>query len=346
MKFSHFVGIDIGKFEILVGVLGADQLACSKAQAFDYTVKGVSAILSLLEETGTCGQLLVLMENTGKYCEKLLAALHGDGHFVWLCSPAVLTNGTLGLNRLKDDPHDARQLALVAKTYQAQALRWEPLTPAVERMSRLWSRRKQLVKDRVRAMNQHTSELDGFKPEPLFLAQLDAQIDLLDEHVKAVECELAALLKTSPDLKRKAAIMTSIPGVGDQISTRVLIITRAFEKIKTPKALASFISSAPFAKTSGTTGRKSRRVSKKGDRRTKSLFYMGVASTALRKDGFWRNEYLRHIEAGHHHNSAINRIINKIINLIFKLVQSDQKFDRKKYIENKQSAIAKMLQLS
>jgi transposase len=346
MKFSHFVGIDIGKFEILVGVLASDQFACRKAEQFDYTVKGVSALLSMLDEVGTCGELLVLMENTGKYCEKLMAALHGAGHFVWLCSPSVLANGTLGMNRLKDDAYDARQLALVARTYQADARRWEPLSPDVDRMARLWSRRKQLVKDRVRAMNQRTSEMDGFKPEPLFVAQLDAQVTLLSDHIKAVEDQLAGLLKTSEGLRRKTAIMASIPAVGPQIAMRVIIITGAFEKIKTAKALAAFVSSAPYAKSSGTSGRKSRKVSKKGDRRSKSLFCMGVVSTALRPKGFWRQEYLRLLDQGHAHNSAINAIINKIIKLIFKLVETDQKFDKKKYLENKRSAIAKKLHVS
>lgn len=346
MKFSHFVGIDVGKFELLVGVLASDQFQCRKAEQFEYTVKGVTALLSMLDGVGTCGELLVLMENTGKYCEKLIAALHGAGHFVWLCSPVVLSNGTLGMNRLKDDPYDARQLALVAKTYQAEARRWEPLSPDVDRMSRLWARRRQLVKDRVRAMNQRTSEMDGFKPEPLFVAQLDAQVNLLSDHIKVVDDELAALLKSSEALRRKAAIMVSIPAVGSQIAMRVLILTGAFEKIKTAKALAAFISTAPYAKSSGTTGRKSKKVSKKGDRRSKSLFCMGVVSTALRPKGFWRPTYLKLLDQGHSHNSAINVIINKIIKLIFKLVQSDQKFDKKKYLENKRSAIARNLQVS
>lgn len=346
MKFSHFVGIDIGKFEILVGVLAPDQLECRKAEQFDYTVKGVSALLSMLDGLGKCGELLVLMENTGKYCEKLIAALHGVGHFVWLCSPSVLANGTLGMNRLKDDAYDARQLAMVARTYQSSARRWEPLSPDVDRMARLWSRRKQLVKDRVRAMNQRTSEMDGFKPEPLFVAQLDAQINLTNDHIKTIDDQLNTLLKTSEGLRRKAAIMASIPGVGPQIALRALILTGAFEKLKTAKVLAAFISTAPYAKSSGTSGRKSKKVSKKGDRRSKSLFCMGVVSTALRPKGFWRPEYLKLLDQGHSHNSAINAIINKIIKLIFKLVQTDQKFDKKKYLENKRSALAKKLHMS
>jgi transposase len=346
MTFTHFAGIDLGKFEACLSILGATDAAAGKAETFSTDVQGISAMLCRLRAAGDAQAMLVLLENTGKYCERVVAALHGEGFFVWLCPPTVIAKGTLGLNRLKDDAHDARQLALVARTYQAQALRWEPLSPDLDRLARLWSRRRQVVRDKVRVQNQRSSELDGLRPDPFVLAQMDAQLMLIESQEQEVDKAIGEVLRLSPGLRRKAEIITSVPGAGPQLARLMLAITAGFKRIRDAKSFAAHICTAPYAKSSGTTGRKARKVSKKGDRRAKALFYLGITSTATRKGGFWREEYLRMIESGRHHNSAINAIINKVIRLLFRLIETDQLFDPAKYRENKRSALDKKLQLS
>lgn len=346
MEFTHFIGIDLGKAELHAATLDAAGKACAAPEVHPHTAAGISRLAGAMARLGDPAGVLVVLEDTGRLCERLVAALHAEGFFVWVVPPAALSRGTLGMNRLKDDPYDARQLALVAMTHRRQARRWEPADPDIDRLGRLFAYRRQLVRDRTRLKNRRTSEMDGLRPMDVAIRGYGEQLALLDRQIAGVEAEARALIKANKGIRRMHRILTSIPGVGTQTATRVIAMTGGFKRVASAKALAAFICSAPYAKASGTSGRKSRKVSRKGDRRTKALFCCGIVSTATRARGFWREDYRRMIDSGRHHNSAVNALINKVIRLIYTLVNTDQVFDRKKYLENKRSALDKPLHAS
>lgn len=343
MDFSRFVGIDVGKAELHAAVLGPKSRDYLLDGAYDHDTPGIS---SLVRALGDPGNVLVVVENSGRLCERLVFVLHAEGFFVWLCTPNALAQGTLGMNRLKDDPHDARQLALLARTYREQAVQWAPDDPKVERLRRMRSRRRQLVRDRTRIMNQTASEKAGHAADALVLRQLAQQKALLDNLLADIEKEIEGLVASIPGYARKGKVLASIPSIGKVMATQALILTEGFTKITSPEAFAAFVSTAPYARASGASGRKSRKVSKKGDRRTKAILCCGVVSSATRPKGFWREDYLRLIEEGRHHNDAINVIINKVIRLMFALVMKDETFDKKKYLENRRPKLDRKLQLS
>ncbi len=347
MEFKHFIGIDVGKTELCAASIDQAAKAASQALRHPNTREGIEGLIASLAGTAP-GEVLVLVENTGSYCELVVETLHAEGFFVWLAAPDILQKGLLKLNRLKDDPHDARMLAMVACTHCKDAVRWEPVPEDVKRLRSLHRRRSQIIRDHTRKCCQLHAESSRAHPDPFIVAQLKEDIKHEGICIQQVNEEINRLAAGSPLIHRLVTLLVSIPGIGRENALNIIIITECFTKIISFKQLAAYICTAPYAKVSGTSGRQSRRVSKVGDRKSKSLLYLGVVSTATRSNGFWHQDYIRYTKAGKHHLVAINNIINKVIKIIYAIVKhKDRKpFDKELYFKNRRLSTAPHLHLS
>jgi transposase len=336
MEFKYFMGIDIGKTDLFAAVIEGASKATPAPQRYANTSEGIEQLIAS-QDGRVPGEVLVLIENTGHYGELLIETLHAKGFFVWLEAPNVLQKGLLKLNRLKDDPHDARMLASMARTHRDDAVRWEPAPADVQLLRDLHRRRSQIIRDRTRKYNQLHAENSRPRPNQVFVDQFKAGIKFDDDMVKQVNTEIDRLVASSQLIKRLIALLVSIPAIGRENALNIIIITECFTKIVGFKQLAAYICTAPYAKVSGTSGRQSRRVSKIGDRKSKSKLYLGVMSTATKPKGFWYKEYIHYLAKDKPHLVAVNNIINKIIKIIYALVKANKPFDKEFYINRRLS---------
>lgn len=336
MGFKYFIGIDVGNSELFEARIDTKAACSSQAVCHKNNDEGIKGLLERLGKLGCKrSSVLVLIENTGSYCERVTASLGKAGFYVWLAAPNILEKGLLKLNRLKDDPHDARMLAMAARTHQAEAVKWQPGHPDVEELRDLQQRRDQIVEDRKRKLNQLHAQNSRLAPNALTIKQLKAGIEADNAMEKEVKDCIKALEKTSETIRKQLKSLKSIPGIGQQNAIHIIISTKGFTKFKHHKQFAAHVCTAPYARSSGSSGSKVRRTSKKGDRKAKARLYMAILATTTRKKGFWKDDYLRYIGQGKHHLMAINNIINKVIKLVFTIAPKGKTFDKDLYLKNR-----------
>src|SRR5699024_4553834 len=106
---------------------------------------------------------------------------------------------------------------------------------------------------------------------------LQAALNALDEQIKAVEKEMALIIKSDAQLSENYELAVSVMGVGPVIATDLIIKTRNFKTIDTARKAASYAGVCPFPNASGNMVGKSR-TSPFADKELKALLYMGAKS--------------------------------------------------------------------
>lgn len=226
--------------------------------------------------------LLVCLEHTGCYTFKILQVLEKQEVDTWLENPLVIKR-SLGLQRGKSDKADARRIAEYARRFWDNARLYKSKPKHLRKLSALYKARQSLVKKKVQLKQAFTSEAGFyFKEEKeVFKASFSKVIKVLGEEIKACEQKIKACIQEHETLKAQNRILQSIPGVGIQNSSLLLIVNEEFTRFETPEQLSCFIGAAPFEHSSGTSVRGKTRTSKMGKLRVKSMLHL-AARTAVR----------------------------------------------------------------
>jgi transposase len=233
---SVFVGIDIGKTTLDVGILPQGE-----HHSFDNTAAGhiaLCAFLALLMPSG------IVLEATGVYERSVTQALAKAGFAVTRLNPRQARDFAKATGRLaKTDRVDALMLASYA-----QALRPDPTVlpdEASTELAALITRRRQLVDMATEEKNRqqstlHDAMLSGIKEH---LAWLSAEIKGLN---KAIENHV----KKNAEMKRTHDTLTKVTGVGDVTAAILVAELPELGKIDHQK-IASLVGVAPHNHDSG-----------------------------------------------------------------------------------------------
>ncbi|MCB9230037.1 MAG: IS110 family transposase [Bacteroidia bacterium] len=335
MKFNSFVGIDISKevFDLVV----RKEDGSSSQQQFPNSIPGIHLFIEwMVKENLTQESTLICMEHTGNYIDRITRLLSGEGYFAWVVSPLVIHKFSPDIRRHSDDQDSAERLCEFAARFSDQARRFEPDSKEEAKLRALSLLRKQLVKSQTQFLNRELSNLDLADPSAMGAKVYRETIEFFQNRIQLVEDEIEALIKSSAQLSSWHTILKSVPGIGKVCATMILIHTCGFKKIKDFKSFASFIASAPFSKGSGKYKVRPR-VYKTGNRKAKSLLFMGAMSL-IHPGRIFHNWYIYRTEVQKKHPfSVLNEIINEIIKIAFTLIQRGEKFNKVKYLEGKNS---------
>ena len=118
----------------------------------------------------------------------------------------------------------------------------------------------------------------SYQPDSRTLARLAAQQQLLVQQLDALDKDLAELLVTEPELARKLAHLTSIPGIGLTTAIVVVAETSGFTLVENECQLASYAGLDVVHRQSGLAAR-STRISKRGNVRLRTAFYLPALSS-------------------------------------------------------------------
>jgi len=119
-------------------------------------------------------------------------------------------------------------------------------------------------------------------------------------------------IATDQDLNKQYTLCTSIPGVGMQLATYMLIVTHGFSRFANSRKLATYAGVAPFPYQSGTSIRGKNKTSPLGDKSLKTLLHMGALS-AVRNDNQIKMYYERKKAEGKNAMSVLNAVKNKLL---------------------------------
>lgn len=261
---DRYVGCDVSKLwlDIFDPVEG-------KARRIENTPAETRRLAAALAAT----RAFLVFEATGAYDLDLRTALHAAGVASARINPTTARRYAQALGRkAKTDALDAVVLADLGAR-----LRPEPdpaPCPHRARLGQLALRRDQLVA----ARKDETIRLKDAR-EAFMVDSLKAHIAWLDDAVAAADREIATLINQQAELKAKARLMTSAPGVGP-VAAQILLALMPELGASSPKRLAALAGLAPFNHDSGQL--KGKRCISGGRRRVRSALFIAALHAARR----------------------------------------------------------------
>ena len=242
----YFLGVDVSKAKLDVALLlGNDKF---KSKVFANDARGLQDLLHWLPAhvPEALSSVHICMEATGIYHEALACFLSDQRLWVSVVNPLLVKRFAQASRlRNKTDSIDAKCLALFCKSSGPE--RWEAPPVAVRALQALVGRLDTLQAMRQAECNRldvaHSSVADSVRHV----------IGDLDEAIAQVRAQIARTIDDDPDLKRRAALLESIPGLGDKTVPQLLAYIGRPERFRTVKALIAFASLTPMIRQSGTS---------------------------------------------------------------------------------------------
>jgi transposase len=289
------IGIDVAKDSFQAAAApGSDNLS------FAYDAAGIKALLEWL--AGFSVELIVL-EATGGYQRRLVAALTGAGYPLVVANPRQVRDFAKAKGRLaKTDPLDAQLIADFAATIQPQV---RPLPSACQqRLRDLVARRTQLIGMRTQEQNRL-----GQVADPDLTKSLQRSLRQLDKELAKIEALLETTLETCPQYAAKAAELQKSKGVG-RTSGIALVATLPEIGTLNRREITALAGLAPFNCDSGTFAGPRRIWG--GRAAARSVLYM-VALTVIRCEEDMRRFYQNLLQKGKKKKVALTAVMRRML---------------------------------
>jgi len=316
--FMQVYGIDLSKEKFDVNFFDTDGKEKNK------TVKnGLTAISKFLSKVPE-GSVLCA-ENTGSYGDMLVFLCNQYSVKIALV-PGYTVKHSLGLIKGKSDPIDAARLREYGERFFDKLTFKKYQSESVSELRQLYSLRSQLVKSRKKLRTgEHARE--NMPMQSISVNRvLQAALNALDEQIKAVEKEMALIIKSDAQLSENYELAVSVMGVGPVIATDLIIKTGNFKTIDTARKAASYAGVCPFPNASGNMVGKSR-TSPFADKELKALLYMG-AKSAVKHNKECNLYYQKKQQEGKPHYLIMNNAMNKLLRTIYSVVSNKTPYRR------------------
>jgi transposase len=209
--------------------------------SFAYDPAGIKALLELL---ATRTVELVVLEATGGYQRRLVAALTAAGHPVVVSNPRQVRDFAKATGRLaKTDALDAPVIAAFGRAVKPKI---RPLPSAQQQqLAELVARRHQLVgmatQEKNRLQQAH---------EPLVKKTLKASLTSLEKLIAKLDAAIETTVGNCPDLEHKAQVLDDIKGVGKTSACALLAILPELGAV-TRRQITALAGLAPYNCDSG-----------------------------------------------------------------------------------------------
>jgi transposase len=308
---ENYIGIDVAKQTF--------DLCClyqEKIRQFENNTTGIRKAARMLR---SLNPKLVVMEATGGYEAMLAAELHLAGLPVAVVNPSRIRNFARANGQLaKTDKLDATIIALFAAKMQP------PAQEQIDRNSRLMkalvARRGQLIRLRTAENNRREHVFDK-----TIAQSLNRMLRTIDLEIQKVEQSIQKQLANMPELKAKAQIVDSAPGIGE--TTAAMLVTEVPELGRlNRRQIAMLIGVAPINRDSGTF--RGKRMTGGGRRRVRTRLFMPTL-VAVRHNPVIRRFYQRLLRKGKTKMTAIIACMRKLITILNIMVRRNQAWNPK-----------------
>jgi len=235
-KMENYVGIDISKryFDLY-------SLPQGKQHHFENTPEGIRRCLEVLTETKP---VLIVMESTGGYEVALATELYLAGLTLAVVNPRQIRSFARAVGQMaKTDKLDAKIIARFAATVRppARAI----MEGKTRQLKDLVARRDQLVELHVAESNRLEHAVDKN------IAHSIRQVmKAIERQMSKIEQQIAGHIEQDQQLKHKADIVDSAPGIGT--TTASMLVTHLPELgTLNRREIASLVGVAPMNRDSG-----------------------------------------------------------------------------------------------
>ena len=298
---TNHVGIDVSKQHLDISIAG------SKNQRLANTPAGLR---SLHQKLARLAHPRVTCEATGGYEKHLVASMLDAGIEVCVAAPGrvrYLANAE-GL-LAKTDSIDAELIRRFAEKIPLP-LQIKP-DPDAHKLRQMSDFRRMLSDDIVKTSNR-LELAEGYLRE-----HLQSQLTHLEGLKKKVEADLAAHIRHTAELARKAARLQELKGVGPVLAATLLAHVPELGKVS-DKTLACLVGVAPHPKQSGNF--KGKASIRGGRANVRHVLYM-AAVTASRSNPVLAAFYQRlRTQSGKTAKVALVALMRKMLGVLNKLI--------------------------
>jgi transposase len=300
------IGIDVSKDRL-------DVAANSSAVAAFHVPRDHGGLADLVERLRPLGAERIAIEATGGFETVVAAALAAAGLPVVVVNPAQVRAFAKALGkRAKTDPIDA---AVIARFAAATRPEVRPLADAeTQALADLVARRRQIIA-MIGAENQR------LKRAPARTAKsIKRLLKALEKELADIDLDIDDSIRRSPNWLEKVALLTSVPGVGDQIA-RTLVADLPELGTLDRRAIAALVGLAPWTRQSGQWRGKS--CIGGGRAQVRAALYMGAMVAARHNPQLaaFRN---RLVEAGKPKLVALIAVARKLVTILNAILRDKQ----------------------
>ena len=296
--YNKFIGIDIGKLTFYAAAHGD-----KKINEYENNAEGIELFIKdYQKELPTA---LCILETTGGYEMRLLLTLCAAGFAVHRANTRKVKHFIRSYgNDAKTDKLDTRSLALYGYERGARLERYTPSSKDALALYELVQRRQDLKRLLVAEKNRlQAPRADVIKES------CQIMITTISEQIKLITEQLRLLIESDPILKKKKETLQTIPGIGDIISTELVVLLPELGTLNRRK-IASLAGLAPKANDSGLF--KGYRATGHGRGGIKPILFMS-AMAARNSNSSLKSYYNRLVEAGKKKIVALTALMRKIL---------------------------------
>jgi transposase len=313
-----FVGIDVSKNTLDAALLKEE--GKPRHKVFTNSAVGHCQLLAWLNDNGAA-TVHVCLEATGTWADAVALALYEVGHKVSVVNPALIRAfGQSQLKRTKTDKADAQLIARFCQMHQPP--QWSPPAPEIRELQALVRRLETLEEMRLMEENRLASGVNC----QAVRADLEEHLAELQKRMDKTRQQIKDHIDQHPDLKDKAKLLDSIPGIGEATAALLLAELGDISHFDNARQVAAFAGLVPRIRESGSSVRSKPRLSKVGSSRLRKAMYF-PAITALRFNPLIKALGLRLSAAGKSKMLILGAAMRKLLHIAYGVLKSGLPFD-------------------
>lgn len=327
-NFTQFCGIDVSKDTLdycFLPRIGETPSTITMRQIKN-TIPAINQGFNKLANKET----LFVLESTGTYSSKALAALTQLGHPVFLVHPykSKCYMAAQGVTN-KNDQQAAYSLAHMGRSmdvrlYKAPSKEMQERKQILSTITAL-QKQQRMLSNQIHALEQYPI----IAPEAL--TALQQTLKVVEEQIESLKQRLS---HTTDDVafNKNKEFGTSVVGIGDKTAEALLLATNNLESFDHSGQVSKFLGLVTWSHSSGTSVAKKGRITKSGDSYVRSLLYMCTRS-AIRHNIACRELYQRLRKNNKPHKLAAVAVMNKLVKQFFVCVKQEVKFDNEYHLK-------------
>lgn len=301
-----FVGIDVSKSR-----LDLFMLPSGKALGVENTPAGIEQIVELLLPLGVS---LVVIEATGRYERRVAAELLNRGIRVAVVNPRQARDFARALGKLaKTDAIDAQVLAQFAALDVARVCEKVPENRVI--LDDRITRRRQVVGMLVMEKNR----LEGLV-DKLTIKLVQKVIRLLEGQIDQLDREIAKLIESDDDWRKRRDLIISVPGVGPVTANALVSELPELGKLNRQQ-IAALVGVAPMNFDSGKM--RGKRAIRGGRASVRTALYM-AAFCSRKYNPVIKAFVERLIGEGKPFKVALTAAMRKLLTILNAMVKTNQ----------------------
>lgn len=323
------IGIDCAKDELVCcfGYLNDNLVGQVKSRhVFKNNNSGFAKLLEWSKKLCKEESFYFVIEATGVYHENATRYLFNQNQKVAVVLPNKINFFAKTLDvRTVTDKTAAEAIMLYG--LQANLRFWEQPNDFFVDVRSLTRERESINDELIKLKNQVHAIEHGATNRLSTKERINARIKLLEEQMVELELELKELVKSNKEVNDRIKKVMTIKGVGFITAVTILGETFGFALITSRKQLVSYSGLDVIEKSSGTSVRGKKRISRKGNRHIrKALYFPGLSATQY--DQTMNKKYQKLVDKHGIKMKGAVAIQRKLLELIFTLWKNNTEYDR------------------